>query len=201
MGYYIFSFGIDSNKAAGVFGSKDEALFNDIIETEMFETYSSQDFPCSVSTRHALEHIVFGKEMIASSAHSYWYAFIAICAYIGEPLEGTHEIKLGYETDLINQYLAEDFGKNIVIEDVLLTGPDSFGLPQPDDWPLSGLLNREALLSLNAQLAGINITDEILEELLEEDEEKEMAYDSIRQIKENVSFCLSNNLDMISFCH
>jgi len=201
MGYYIFSLAIDTNKVAKVFGSNDERLFKEVLETKTFNNYTRQDRPGSISTKHALEHIIFGKEIISSSAHSYWYAFIAICAHAGERLEGTHEIKLGYETDLINQYFTEDFGKEIVIEDVLLTGPDNFGLPKPDDWPLTGLLNRQALLQLQQQLAGIDITDEAIEALMDEDEDKGLAYDGIQEVKNNVSYCIANNFDMISFCH
>jgi hypothetical protein len=35
-----------------------------------------------------------------------------------------------------------------------------------------------------------DIADDRLQQLAEEDDEKEMAYDSIRQIKENIAYCL-----------
>src|SRR5205814_2019724 len=132
---------------------------------------------------------------------SYWYAFIALCAYLREALPATHEIKISYETDLINEYLKTDFELKINIEDLLLTGEDTFVLPAPADWPLHGLVKTPKLLLLKEEFARIEITDDMLEELMDEDEEKGMAYDSIKQLKENISFCLINNLELISFCH
>jgi hypothetical protein len=54
---------------------------------------------------------------------------------------------------------------------------------------------------LEEKFRPVVITDEMLQNLLEEDDEKEMAYDSIKQIKDNISYCLKNNLVLISFCH
>jgi hypothetical protein len=201
MGYYIFSYGINTNKIQAAIGSKDDNLYNEILDTETFKNYSSQDFKGHITTGEALEHLIFGKPYNTSSAHAYWYAFITLCSYLGESLDGTHEIKMGYETDLINQYLKSDFGVNITIEEVLINGGDIFGLPAIQDWPLSGLLNRTTLIALQSKFNAINITDEMLEKLFEEDDEKEMAYDSIRQIQENITYCLNNNMDLISFCH
>ena len=201
MGYNIFSFGINPDKVGASIGSKDKDLLNEIMETEIFRLYSDQDSSWHVSTKAALEQIIFGKPYIEESAHSYWYALISICAHLGEKLIGTHEIKLGYETDLINGFMLSDFGTNIIIEEELLRENVSFGLPQVDDWPLAGILNKMEINTLFQKFTSIEITDETIEKLSEEDDEKEMAYDSIRQIKENLSFCLKNNLNLISFCH
>lgn len=124
-----------------------------------------------------------------------------MCAHLGQDLPSTHEIKLGYETDLINGYMASDFGIKAVIEEVLINERNEWGLPVVQDWPLSGLLDRNQLTKLQSLFAPIEITDEKLEQLQEEDDEKEMAYDSIRQTKENIDYCIYNNLDLISFCH
>ena len=35
----------------------------------------------------------------------------------------------------------------------------------------------------------------------EDDEEKGFAYEHIMGLKENIAFCLNNQLDMIAFCH
>jgi hypothetical protein len=201
MGYNIFSYGINTNQIKQSLDSKDKNLFNEVLESDAFENYSSQEDTGVNSTKIALEHLIFSKDYNQIAPHTYWYAFIAICDTLGEKFEGTHEINLGYETDFINKYLDSDFNIKLNIEETLLTGEDSFGMPAPDDWPLCGILNRKALLELSEKFRGINISDEQLEELLEEDEEKEMAYDSIRQIKENISYCLENNLELISFCH
>jgi hypothetical protein len=201
MGYYIFSYGIDTDQIKQSLGSKDKDLFNAVLESGAFKNYSRQEGTRVNSTKIALEHLIFSKDYNQIAPHTYWYAFIAICDTLGKKFESTHEIKLGYETDFINKYLDSDFNIKLDIEETLLTGENSFGMPASKDWPMCGILNRKALLELFEKFKDINISDEQLEELLEEDEEKEMAYDSIRQIKKNISYCLEHNLELISFCH
>ena len=120
---------------------------------------------------------------------------------MGEAFTGTHEIKLSYETDLINNYLETDFGISLKIEEILLNEKPICNLPKVQDWPVHGILYTPELTLLKEKFRDITITDEMLVELLEEDDEKEMAYDSIRQIKDNVLFCLDNNMELLSFCH
>lgn len=201
MGYNIFSYGINSNRIQASIGSKDNNLYNRILATDTFELYSSQDFKDHTTTREALDHLIFGKPYNNRSAHAYWYAFIALCALLGESLPATHEINLGYETDLINGYLESDFGLKMTIEEVLINERNPFGLPSVTDWPLSGLLEKSDLIALQPKFNAINITEDMLEKLLDEDEEKEMAYDSIKQIKENITHCIKLDMELISFCH
>ena len=201
MGYYIFSHGVDFTAIDQVIGSSSQVLFDEVIKSEAFDLYASQDSPGSITTKQALEDLIFDKPYDKKSAHAYWYAFIAISAKLGQVFSGTHEIKLSYETDLINHYLKADFGVDMKIEEILLNERPIARLPKVQDWPLHGVLFTADLLQLKQQFSTITITDEALEDLLEQDEEKEMAYDSIRQIKENVHFCLDNNLALLSFCH
>ncbi len=172
-----------------------------MLNGETFELYSSQDIPGGIPTKRALEDLIFDKPYDKKSAHSYWYAFIAICAQLGKVFSGTHEIKLSYETDLINNYLETDFSVKLKIEEILLNERPIPRLPKVQDWPLHGILYTADLSELEEKFKNITISDEKLEELLEEDDEKEMAYDGIRQIKENVHFCLDNDLTLVSFCH
>lgn len=201
MGYYIFSYAIKTDQIIKLIGSNDSDLFNRVLDTETFKLYSDQDFAGAVTTKHALEHLIFGKPYVTQSAHSYWYAFIAICSLSGEALPATHEIKLGYETDIINELLEKDFKLKINIEETLLNENHSISLPKTQDWPLCGLISSSQLSALKVLFENINITDQMLETLLDEDEEKEMAYDSIKQIKENISYCVEKDLELISFCH
>jgi hypothetical protein len=208
MGYYIFSYAIDLAKAKSVIGTTDKGLLDAVVETEEFDLYAGQDQQGYTTTRAALEQLVLGKrhslfsKYDKASAHAYWYAFIAICGYLGERLPATHEIKLSYETDLIDAYLLSDFGITVKIDELLLNGEGGqFGLPEVQDWPLCGVWGREQLTVQQDRFSAIDITDEQLEELAEADDEKEMAYDSIRQIKENVTYCLEKQLGMITFCH
>jgi len=201
MGYHIFSYAINTRKIQLALGSKDVNLFSEIQETDTFKLYSSQDFHGHISTRQALEHLIFGEAYNILSAHAYWYAFIAICAYLGKSLPSTHEIKLGYETDFINEFLKSDFGVEIVIEEVLINEKNPFNLPRVTDWPISGFLDKDDLIALEPKFSAIHITNDMLEKLLDEDEEREMAYDGIRQIKENITYCIKNDINLISFCH
>jgi hypothetical protein len=208
MGYYIFSYAIDLAKATSVIGTGDPALFDAVLETEEFDLYAGQDQKGYTTTRAALEQLLLGKrhslfsKYDKASAHAYWYAFIAICGHLGERLPATHEIKLSYETDLIDAYLLSDFGITVKIDEVLLNGEGGkFGLPEVQDWPLCGVWDRQQLTVQQDRFSAIDITDEQLQELAETDDEKEMAYDCIRQMKENVTYCLEKQLGMITFCH
>jgi hypothetical protein len=201
MGYYIFSFGIDTPKVKAAMGSKNLRLLDEIVETETFENYAEQDFKGHTTTEQALEHIIYGKPYNKKSGHAYWYAFIALCAHLGEEMPATHEINVGYETDLINEYLESDFGIKTNIEELLLNNSETFGLPKVQDWPLAGLLNKTQLTQLKDTFATVEITDELLQDLADDDQEKEMAYDTIKQTKQNILYCLQHNLELISFCH
>ena len=201
MGYYIFSYAIKTHEIKEAIGSKDNDLYEDILETEIFKNYSEPIFPSDTKPQEALKHLIFGHPYDARSAHTYWYAFIALCAHLSQELPSTHEIKLGYETDQINEYMATDFQIKVAIEEVLINERNVWGLPAVQDWPLSGLLDRNLLTKVQSLFAPVEISDEMLKQLSEEDDEKEMVYDSIRKTKENIDYCIYNNLELISFCH
>jgi hypothetical protein len=126
MGYNIFSYAIKTDQLIKSIGSNNSDLFNRVLDTETFRLYSDQDFEGSVTTKLALEQLIFGKPYITQSAHSYWYAFIAMCSYFGEALPATHEINLGYETDIINEWLDKDFNVKINIEETLINEDHPF---------------------------------------------------------------------------
>lgn len=208
MGYHLFSYAIDSVKVKSVIGTTDPELFDSVLETEEFDLYACQDMGSDTTTEAAREQLILGKrhslfsKYDKASAHAYWYAFIAICGCLGERLPASHEIKLSYETDLIDAYLASDFGISGRIDELLLNGECGlFGLPEVQNWPLCGLWDREQLTVQQRRFSSIDITDDQLAQLAEEDDEKEMAYDSIRQIKENIAYCLDRQQSMITFCH
>ena len=207
MGYYIFSYGIKTNRIKKVFSSKDQELLAKVEQNDTFENYS--DFqPDAFKTipAQALKDIINGDIFDTKSNYAYGYALIGICATLGTELPYTQEIKLGYETDLINNVLSEDFRiKEFNIEEELFKdNSNPFVIPKIDDWPLIGLLTAEELVKFRAKLNDVQITDESIEafsDTEEEDEEKEFAYEHLRGILENVNFCIENSLDMISFCH
>lgn len=204
MGYYIFSYGIRTTEIEKVFNSKDHKLLHEIEDNPVFQNYA--DFEVSglaTTPAKALVDIVDGRPYDNKSNYAYGYAVIGICATLGEELPYGQEIKLGYETDLINKVLTEDFGvHDFNIEGTLL--PDNsnpFAIPPIDDWPLIGLVRHEQLGDLKRGLESLNITDEMIEEMEDDPEEKGFMYEHIQGIRQNVNYCYENGLDIVSFCH
>jgi hypothetical protein len=209
MGYYIFSYGIEVDKIKSVFNCNDEKILELITETETFDNY--KDFlPKGMKTtpEKALIDIIQNRPFDIKSNFAYGYALICICDAFGAKLPYTQEIKLGYETDLIDKYLAEDFKiKGMEVNGSLLffDEPIPFDLPPRDDWPTISLTNKEKLVELNEKLKNIKINDEEVEKSIDgdddEDEDKGCAYMHIKGIKENIEYCVKNNFEMINFCH
>jgi 5,10-methylenetetrahydrofolate reductase len=70
-----------------------------------------------------------------------------------------------------------------------------------------GILNKKKLEKLANILKNIKITNEEIEKLEEmddnddENEDKACAYMHIKGFKENIEYCIKNDLEMIIFCH
>ena len=197
MGYYMFAYGVKTPEIKAVFGSKDKALLQKVKANDVFQNYAEQN----QETTQALTDIIMGNPYSLEGYH-YGYAFIGICATLGAELPYRQEIKLGYETELINQAIAEDYGIEIDIEAELFPADyaDPFPLPIITDFPLIDLLDKKRLERLASLLAKVHKTENEIEALIEEDE-KGFAYEHIMGLKENIAFCLENELDMVAFCH
>ena len=201
MGYYIFTYGVKTPEIKAVFGSKDEALLQKVKANDTFKNYADEDD--DNETSKALTDIIMGNQY-DEEGYIYGYAFIGICAALGETLPQTQEIKLGYETDLINQVIAEDYGIEIDIETELFPADyaDPFPLPLIADFPMIDLLDKKRLEHLASLFAKVHKTEDEIEAMLDgDDEEKGFAYEAIMGLKENIDFCLKNGLDMVAFCH
>ena len=197
MGYYIFTYGIKTPEIKAVFGSKNEAFLQKVKANDIFQNYAKQN----QETTQAVIDIIMGNPYSLEGYH-YGYAFIGICATLGAELPYKQEIKLGYETELINQAIAEDYGIEIDIEAELFPADyaDPFPLPIIADFPLIDLLDKKRLERLASLLAKVHKTENEIDALIEEDE-KGFAYEHIMGLKENITFCLKNDLDMVVFCH
>ena len=201
MGYYMFAYGEKTPEIKAVFGSKDEALLQKVKANDTFKNYADEDD--DNETSKALTDIIMGNQY-DEEGYIYGYAFIGICAALGETLPQTQEIKLGYETDLINQVIAEDYGIEIDIETELFPTDyaDPFPLPLIADFPMIDLLDKKRLEHLASLLAKVHKTESEIEAMLDGDDgEKGFAYEAIMGLKENIAFCLENELDMVIFCH
>ena len=209
MGYYIFSYGIETDKIKAVFNSNDEDTLKLIKKTKAYENYKDFSVKGKKTTpAKALEDIIKNRPYDAKSNFAYGYALICICDALGKKLPYSQEIKFGFETDLIDKYLSEDFGiKDLKVNGSLLfiDEPIPFDLPPRDDWPVINVLKKDKLIELNNKMKSIKINDEEVEALLDgdedEDEDKGCALMHIKGIMENIKYCIKNNLEMINFCH
>ena len=203
MGYYIFSYGIETDKIKNVFNSNNENILKLIKKSETFEGYkdfSPEGF--KTTPEKALDDIIYNKPYDEKSNFAYGYAIICISDVLGKKLPYTHEIKFGYETDLIDQYLDESFEiADFLIDDILFDEIPPFNIPLIDDWPVIGICNQKKLKELQNILKDVKITDEVIESLEEENDDKACAYMHIKGLKENIEYCIKNNWDMINFCH
>ena len=201
MGYYMFAYGVNTPKIKAVFGSKDEALLEKIKTNNIFQNYAEQN----QETIQALINIIKGNPYTLEGCH-YGYAFIGICATLGQELPFTQEMKFWYETDLINQTLSEDYDIEVEIDTELFPADHfhPFPLPKIEDFPMISLIDQERLKHLASLLEKVHKTKEEIEAMIdgdEDNEEKGFAYEHIMGLKENIAFCLNNQLDMIAFCH
>jgi len=106
----IFTYGVKTPEIKVVFGSKNEALLQKVKINDVFQNYAEQN----QETSQALINIIMGYPYSLEDYH-YGYAFIGICATLGETLPKMQEIKFGYITDLINQTVAEDYDIETVL--------------------------------------------------------------------------------------
>ena len=199
MGYYIFTYGVKTPEIKAVFGSKNEALLQKIKANDIFQNYAEQN----QETSQALIDIIMGNPYTLEGYH-YGYAFIGICATLGETLPKTQEIKLGYITEVINETVAEDYDIEIDIETELFPADyaDPFPLPLIADFPMIDLLDKKRLEHIASLFAKVHKTEDEIEAMLDgDDDEKGFAYEAIMGLKENIDFCLKNDLDMVVFCH
>ena len=200
MGYYMFAYGVNTSELQATFASKDETLLAEVQKNEIFQNYAEEDE--DNETTKALTDIIMGRTFDKKKGYTYGYAFIGICATLGKELPFTQEMKFWYETDLINQTLSEDYDIEVEIDTELF--PEDhfhpFPLPEIEDFPMISLIDQDRLKHLDSLLEKVHKTKEEIEAMIEEDE-KGFAYEHIMGLKENIAFCLNNQLDMIAFCH
>ncbi|WP_298828225.1 pyruvate dehydrogenase [uncultured Capnocytophaga sp.] len=200
MGYYMFAYGVNTSELQATFASKDETLLAEVQKNEIFQNYAEEDE--DNETTKALTDIIMGRPFDEKKGYTYGYAFIGICATLGKELPFTQEMKFWYETDLINQTLSEDYDIEVEIDTELF--PEDhfhpFPLPEIEDFPMISLIDQDRLKHLDSLLENVHKTEEEIEAMIEEDE-KGFAYEHIMRLKENIAFCLNNQLDMIAFCH
>ena len=200
MGYYMFAYGVNTSELQATFASKDETLLAEVQKNEIFQNYAEEDE--DNETTKALTDIIMGRPFDEKKGYTYGYAFIGICATLGKELPFTQEMKFWYETDLINPTLSEDYDIEVEIDTELF--PEDhfhpFPLPEIEDFPMISLIDQDRLKHLDSLLENVHKTKEEIEAMIEEDE-KGFAYEHIMGLKENIAFCLNNQLDMIAFCH
>lgn len=199
---YIFEKAVDHKAVAKAFGSKDEQLLEKVKQTESYENYSDGWDDDCIGLEQALGDIIMGKPYTVGSAHMYGYAYICMCEAMGVEVPNYHELKLGYETDLVTEYLSEDFGVDgMEVEEYMFAEDATPELPHRDDFPMLGVMLHKDLGKLLNKLPDIELSEEELEELFDEDDDKACAYEHIIALKGNLQFCADNDLDLVFVCH
>ena len=201
MGYYMFAYGVKTPEIKAVFDSKDEALLQKVKANDVFQNYADEDD--DNETIKALTDIIMGNQY-NQEGYIYGYAFIGICATLGIELPYNQKIKFWYETELISRILLEDWNIKTEIDTELFPADHfhPFSIPEIDDFPMISLLDKEHLQALSDLLSKVHKTESEIEAMLDGDDgEKGFAYEAIMGLKENIAFCLDNELDMVIFCH
>ena len=204
MGYYMFAYGVKTPEIKAVFGSKDEALLQKVKANDTFKNYADEDD--DNETSKALTDIIMGNQY-DEEGYIYGYAFIGICAALGVELPYNQEIKFWYETELISRVLLEDWNIKTEIDTELFPADHfhPFSIPEIDDFPMISLLDKNHLQPLSDLLSKVHKTPEEIEDLIDNETEGEegkgYSYEHIMGLKENIAFCLENELDMVIFCH
>lgn len=201
MGYYIFSYAINKTLIEQSLGSKDEQLLNGVLKTKYIGYYKTRDTEQYNTLKTALEQMIFGKPYNKNDAPNYWYAFIGLCEFLGKSLSEDVEIKMGYETDLVDKVLKSTYGIKLNSEKLFLNNKIEFGLPKHNDFPIGGLWAKADLHEIHSLLKHIHISDDQLEIMEGEDAEKWAGSRIIKKINYDVVYCLENELMLISFCH
>ena len=197
----MFAYGVKTPEIKAVFGSKDEALLQKVKANDVFQNYADEDD--DNETIKALTDIIMGNQY-DEEGYIYGYAFIGICATLGVELPYNQEIKFWYETELISRILLEDWNIKTEIDTELFPADHfhPFSIPEIDDFPMISLLDKEHLQALSDLLSKVHKTESEIEAMLDGDDgEKGFAYEAIMGLKENIAFCLDNELDMVIFCH
>ena len=170
----------------------------------LFQNYADEDD--DNQTIKALTDIIMGNQYNEQDGYIYGYAFIGICATLGVELPYTQEIKFWHETELISQVLSEEWNIKTEIDTELFPADHfhPFSIPEIYDFPMISLLDKEHLQALSDLLSKVHKTPEEIEDLIDgetEEEDKGYSYEHIMGLKENIAFCLENELDMVAFCH
>ncbi len=206
MGYYILSYGFNTSEFKSTFGSNDSNIINTIAQTESFKRYKDFiDNQYDFTLQKALNTLIDGETCGEKFDFAYRYAFVCLCEGLGDKLPYANEIKYGYETDLINNYLKTEFAfDNFEIEKKLLDIKHfSIKILSLDKFPMmgAGLILTAELIELKNKFDKIDISDTEIEKVFEENnDELGHTLKHIMGIKNNVEFCLNNKLDLISFC-
>ena len=201
MGYYIFSYAVNKTFVEKTFGSKDEQLLNNVLNTKYLSYDKKRDVERYNELKVCLEEMIFGEPYDKNKKTDYWYAFIALCEHLNKSTTPYMEIKAGHVTDIVDGILASEYGIKINIQELLLNHKVGFGLPKHNDFPESGLWDKADLHEIHSLLKDIHISDDQLETLEGEDYDKYEGSSIIKKIGADVVHCLENELVLISFCH
>jgi hypothetical protein len=203
IGYYEFSYGIDTKRIEEVFNSDENELLKMIKKTKYFELL--KDYLVNVQKtdpeKYFLEDIIENKPYFKNSNFICGTALFSIFDSLGNKLPYRKII----DTKLIDYYFSESFKiksrvKNSIDSHSALFGDENvpfylvFG-----SQPIIHLVTKRKLLELDQKMKSININNlEIVKLLVKYNF---YSYQHIKGMKKNISYCLENNLEMLNGCH
>jgi len=192
MGQYIRWLGVDFESVRKALGSGDRSVLERARGTPEFGAYSGfKPKGFKISTGDALELMISGGKLGKRDGSAYGYALICLCAAFSHELPYGEEVKVGYQTDPVNQAM-DDAGLDLEFEMELFRNRPDVGLPKIDDFPMLGLVERDEAAVLLRKLEGVKV------EGSDDDEDVGEVIDGLRA---DLAFCLANRLDLFSFWH
>ncbi|MHC5202428.1 DUF7691 family protein [Myroides sp. LJL119] len=204
MQYYIFSYAVKSAAIQKVFNSKDQSVFDKVVNSDVFQKLSIYSDKANTTTYlQALKDIIWGNSYDSASNLAYGYALIGILDTYAIELPFTRPIPLGLQTDYINQVLREHIDMvDFEMEKILLQASHRFEIPKMTDFPIISCLDASSLKILDLLFQDISISPQVIKELQDSiDDQKGDAYQDIMGLKQNIAFCVEKDLEMVLVCY
>ena len=211
LGLYLNAYGIKLEEVNGAIYSKDKDKFDFIISKT--RTNFTEPFETGETIEKVIHDIVFGDFSQIRQNTAYYYGAIEFCSAFRIKLPHFLEIKYSFQTDKINYLLADDFNiQGFDINDLIganpgvLEMPDIFSTFDEDlyECPALGFLIRPNLNLMKDKLKKITIKAAAIKKLINSKDQEEISkgieYQNIKQLKENINYCVRNKLEMMTIC-
>jgi len=161
MGIYLSLYGINLNEINQIINSKDNVIYDKIINSIKTAYNFTEPFETGETIEKVIKDIVFGNCTQTKQNIAYNYGAVVICEIFKKKLPNTVVIKYSFETNLINEYLKNDFNISdldintlIAANPGILKMPDIFSNFNEDlyECPALGILTTQNLIWIKNKL-------------------------------------------------